>query len=1182
MKKKLVAVLAALSMVCTLSTGMPANAAPEKEGAAGTTYYVSTVNGNDNNDGTSKNEAFYSLDKINELTLQPGDQVLLECGSVFENGYLHLKGSGSEGAPIIVDKYGEGNMPVINTNGQGIWYQNYRAALDSTSHKWYGYVSSSILLYDVEYIEINNLEIVNEAPEIETTYNALDVMNRTGVAAVAQNIGTADHIYLNNLYVHDVVGNVYDKHMNNGGIYFTQFTPDDESATGIARYNDVKIENCYVDNVNRWGIAVGYTYQHGQFTQAAISDETIATYGSSNVQIRNNYIKDAGGDSITLMYCDRPITEYNVSDGAARQINTTDYALTASGRAAAGIWPWKCKDAVFQYNEAFDTCDNQDGQAWDADSGDGTVYQYNYSHNNAGGSVMFCLGQAIHNTFRYNISQNDGVAAVTHGKGIINPCGQPDAHIYNNTFYVAEGVDFIRTNMAGGAMVVENNIIYYSGDSAKEENWFKDTNTTATSYDNNLYYNYSNTPSNDTNPIVADPLFENAGNGPTAPKTGITAGAISGDEYIVYDRDAFDGYKVSDDSPAVNAGKAISNNGGIDFFGNEVKGKPDIGAYESGVVSKSDDNEIKEAVYMIKGDEIYVPSLENNPTAVKEVLDGITVDAAASAEIRNAEGEKVTSGDSADGMKLVVIAENGEENELVIKVKNTYQWALDYAGPQQGNVWFGQIRNSETEYANLTEYDPTYPNWVVDQYYGPGIDLPNHSTPTDENTHGLLSDTTRTSKREGMAMAFRVPKSGKITLAVKDDEPYLRQAGNTGGSVVLSFTKNGEVIGDTYTLEQSNVKADVEPRTLEVQKGDWIRVEAKNVGTPTRPSVHVTPIITYLDETPTPVPDTEAPTVPSDVSAANIEQTTADISWTASEDNEGVVKYEVYNGETLLATVENTSVSLEGLTAGTEYMLSVFAYDAAGNKSDAGTVTFTTKEDEVPPIEKPEAPEVIPGKVTENSAAISWDAVENVSGYRIYVNGILYKEVGADVTSYVLEGLEAGTEYRIAVAAFNEAGETQSTEITVATEGEKPVEKDTEAPTAPSGVKVDKIGKTEATLSWNASKDNVGVIGYHVYNGDKLIATVNDTSVVVKGLAIGTKYTLSVKAYDLAGNESEAGTVTFTTKKDSAKPDPEKPASGKTESVKTGDNSNIMLYVILLGVSLAGVSAVLVLRKKRK
>ena len=142
----------------------------------------------------------------------------------------------------------------------------------------------------------------------------------------------------------------------------------------------------------------------------------------------------------------------------ARQINTTDYSQTGSGRVAAAIWPWKCKDFtccdlssccwctarihklrilcnsiciirwcicviivnIIIVNGSICTCQNQDGQAWDADYGDGTLYQYNYSHNNGGGSVMFCGVQAVNNIFRYNISQNDL-------GGVINPAGQPDA-----------------------------------------------------------------------------------------------------------------------------------------------------------------------------------------------------------------------------------------------------------------------------------------------------------------------------------------------------------------------------------------------------------------------------------------------------------------------------------------------------------------------------------------------------------------------------------------------------------------------------------------------------------------------------------------------------------------------------------------------------------------------------------
>lgn len=587
MKKRIYAIMTALAVLCsTIAPGTGAKAAETASETAGTTYYVSTLHGKDSNDGKSEKTPFYSIQKINELTLKPGDKVLLESGSVFTNGYLHLYGqSGSAEAPIVIDQYGAGAKPVIDTNGQGVWYQNYGYRLDSESHKYQGYVSSSILLYDTEYIEINNLELVNRNPAIEAAYNATDVMNRTGVAAVAQDKGTIDHIYLNGLYIHDVIGNVYDKHMNNGGIYFTVFQPHDTTsdgttATGISRYDDVKIENCTVENVNRWGIAVGYTAYWNKFTDMAISDETAAKYGSTNVVVRNNYIKDAGGDAITMMYCDRPLVEYNVSDGAARQINTTDYSATGSGRVAAAIWPWKCKNAVFQYNEVFDTLNadkgNGDGQAWDADWGDGTLYQYNYSHHNSGGCVMFCEAQAYQNTFRYNISQNDLMGAMDIARN-------PDAHVYNNVFYMAEGVPFIRNRGNGyyGNMTVENNIIYYAGSTPRTENW---TISGTQTYSNNLYYNYANVPESDTAAIKVDAgtqVFVDAGKGPSA-----TVGAVN-----LHDnpkvRSIFDGYKLAANSPAIGKGKAVADANGkdasaVDFFGNSLAGVTafDIGAHQ--------------------------------------------------------------------------------------------------------------------------------------------------------------------------------------------------------------------------------------------------------------------------------------------------------------------------------------------------------------------------------------------------------------------------------------------------------------------------------------------------------------------------------------------------------------------------------------------------------------------------
>src|SRR5699024_2365922 len=188
----------------------------------------------------------------------------------------------------------------------------------------------------------------------------------------------------------------------------------------------------------------------------------------------------------------------------------------------------------------------------------GAIYQYNYSHNNGGGSLMVCLWDAVNTTFRYNVSQNDL-------DGVLSLPSNPDAHIYNNVFYVKEGTEFIRSSMSNGTAVIENNIIYNSGDEEKEEDWEKQLSV---SYSNNLYYNYANTPDSDEFAITEDPLFVNPGTAPTSVQK------IDG-EITAYDRDAFDGYKLQADSPAINKGKFISASITHDFFGNPIGLIPD-------------------------------------------------------------------------------------------------------------------------------------------------------------------------------------------------------------------------------------------------------------------------------------------------------------------------------------------------------------------------------------------------------------------------------------------------------------------------------------------------------------------------------------------------------------------------------------------------------------------------------
>lgn len=145
-------------------------------------------------------------------------------------------------------------------------------------------------------------------------------------------------ITLRNLSIHDVNGNVYDKHMNNGGIYMTALKPADEKATGVARFKDITVEGCFVYKTSRWGIAVGYTYAHDKFQGAELPEDTFLKYGHENMVIRDNYVKAAGGDGITAMYALRPLVEHNTADSVACEINDRIYCRpeNRAGKVAAG------------------------------------------------------------------------------------------------------------------------------------------------------------------------------------------------------------------------------------------------------------------------------------------------------------------------------------------------------------------------------------------------------------------------------------------------------------------------------------------------------------------------------------------------------------------------------------------------------------------------------------------------------------------------------------------------------------------------------------------------------------------------------------------------------------------------------------------------------------------------------
>ncbi|HVO28493.1 MAG TPA: fibronectin type III domain-containing protein [Candidatus Paceibacterota bacterium] len=151
---------------------------------------------------------------------------------------------------------------------------------------------------------------------------------------------------------------------------------------------------------------------------------------------------------------------------------------------------------------------------------------------------------------------------------------------------------------------------------------------------------------------------------------------------------------------------------------------------------------------------------------------------------------------------------------------------------------------------------------------------------------------------------------------------------------------------------------------------------------------------------------------------------------------------------------------------------------------------------------------------------VSWSApaatTTAIGGYYIYRNGA---PVGNTSGLSFVDAVTAGS-YTYTVAAYDANGDplpqSLPTEPIAITADRTP-------PTEPTGLTVSSVTSSSVTLAWNASTDNVGVVGYYLTRNGARVYTatpVTGTSYTDTGLAAGSTYTYQVTAYDAAGNLS--------------------------------------------------------------
>ena len=292
--------------------------------------------------------------------------------------------------------------------------------------------------------------------------------------------------------------------------------------------------------------------------------------------------------------------------------------------------------------------------------------------------------------------------------------------------------------------------------------------------------------------------------------------------------------------------------------------------------------------------------------------------------------------------------------------------------------------------------------------------------------------------------------------------------------------------------------------------------------------------------------DTSPPSAPANL-AASVSGGTVNLSWSASSDDVGVVRYNLHRGTSpgfapsaanRIAQPTGTSYADTSIFALGTYYYKVTAEDAAGNVSGLSNEVSATIADTTPPS----APSGLAASVAGTTASLTWNAATDNVGvvrynlHRSTTSGFTPSAANriAQITgtSYSDSGLGAGTFY-YKVTAEDAAGNigpaSNETAATIA---------DTTPPTAPGGLTATGAAG-QAALSWTASTDNVGVLRYNVHRSTtsgftpsaaNRIAQPSGTSYTDAGLAAGT-YFYKVTAEDAAGNISvpeQPGSATVT------------------------------------------------------
>jgi hypothetical protein len=312
------------ALACSLCAVLTVGATARAQAAAPPQIYHIDCSASVNGDG-SVQKPWNNLASAEAHEFASGDTIAIARGTTCEDSFSP-KGSGNRDHIIRLTAFGVGPRPKI------VAPSSARQAL---------------LLFNQQYWQVDSLDIAGGS--------------KYGVF-VTGDTGTLHHLYLKNLYVHDVYGGDL-KNKDNGLVIVGP------SSINVF-FDEVLIDGVDAARTNQWaGILVG----GGSFPYK--DDSPLNT----NIQIRNSTVHDVFGDGIVLFRDThssiRTSTAWEIGMQPTQDVGTPD-----------AIWVWTCNDCVVADNEAYLTdSPGVDGGAYDIDwDNQHDTIERNYAHDTQG------------------------------------------------------------------------------------------------------------------------------------------------------------------------------------------------------------------------------------------------------------------------------------------------------------------------------------------------------------------------------------------------------------------------------------------------------------------------------------------------------------------------------------------------------------------------------------------------------------------------------------------------------------------------------------------------------------------------------------------------------------------------------------------------------------------------------